>query len=245
MDNYPKPQAKGPVFIDTFIKYHKDSIIFNGMSGDEMIARIKKAGFTLENFKKKKNFSIVEESFATASIIDVNFDKKSIKFAYADNFDDDGVTKELTYKVANIIPYHRGNKTAELFDVKKDNWGGIICKPNKIYSITDSTLYAAGDIIGYHKFDPSAQASASVGMITGKSIADRILKGIDTIDFTEAGITCFSMVNASPLTAIEISKKTIVTDKGLAKAGKSTLTMRDGMGLIGWYQAMVETPFKY
>jgi len=245
MDNYPKPQAKGPVFIETFIKYHKDTIVFNGMSGDEMLSRIQKAGFTLQNFKKKKNFSIIEDTFATASIIDVDFDNKSIEFSYADNFDDDALTKELTYKVANIIPYQRGNKTAELFDVKRDKWGGIICKPNKIYSITDSTLYAAGDIIGYHMFDPSAQASASVGMITGKSIADRILKGIDTIDFTQAGITCFSMVNASPLTAIEISKKTIVTDEGLAKAGKSSLNMRDGMGLIGWYQAMVETPFKY
>ncbi len=81
--------------------------------------------------------------------------------------------------------------------------------------------------------------------MTGESIAKRILKGVDEIDFTKAGITCFSMVSTGPLKAIEIAKKTIVTDKGLAKGGSSTLKLRDGVGLIGWYQAMVETPFKY
>ena len=40
-------------------------------------------------------------------------------------------------------------------------------------------MYVAGDIIGYHKFNPSAQAAATVGMLTGESIANRILKGID------------------------------------------------------------------
>ncbi len=91
----------------------------------------------------------------------------------------------------------------------------------------------------------SRQASASVGMLTGESIANRILNGKDEIDFTKAGITCYSMVSTNPLTAIEIAKDTIVTKEGLAKAGTSTLNFRDGMGLIGWYQAMVETPFKY
>jgi len=200
----------------------------------------------MENFKKKENFSKVEEAFATGDIQDVNFDKKEIAFNYAENFDDDdGKKQTLNYAIANIMPHHRGNKTAELFDVKKDGWGGIVCAPNKIYSVSDSTVYAAGDIIGYHKFDPSAQASASVGILTGESIAKRILTGKDEIDFTKAGITCFSMVSTDPLTAIEIAKNTIVTEKGLAKAGSSTLSIRDGMGLIGWYQAMVETPFKY
>ena len=215
------------------------------MSGDEMEKRIKKAGFTMENFKKKENFSKLEDTFATCNIKDVDFDKKEIYFEYADNFDDDGKAQKLNYAIANLIPYHRGNKTADLFDVKQDKWGGIICAENKIYSVTDSKLYVAGDIIGYHKFDPSAQASSTVGMLTGESIANRILKDKDEIDFTKAGITCYSMVSTAPLKAIEIAKNTIVTDKGLAKAGKSTLKLRDGMGLIGWYQAIVETPFKY
>lgn len=246
LDNASVPQAKGPVFIDIFIKHHRDTIVFNGMSGDEMENRIKKIGLDITSFKKKENFSRVEDAFATCDIRDVNFDKKEIIFQYADNFDDDdGRTEKLNYAIANIIPYHRGNKTAELFDVKKDGWGGIVCAPNKIYSVSDSTVYVAGDIIGYHKFDPSAQASASVGILTGESIAKRILKGTDEIDFTKAGITCFSMVSTEPLKAIEIAKDTIVTEKGLAKAGSSTLKIRDGVGLIGWYQAMVETPFKY
>ena len=245
LDNAPAPQAKGPVFIDIFIKHHRDTIIFNGMSGDEMERRIKKIGLDMTNFKKKEHFTRVEDVFATCDIRDVNFDKKEIAFQYADNFDDDGKPEKLNYAIANIIPYHRGNKTAELFDVKKDGWGGIVCAPNKIYSVSDSTVYAAGDIIGYHKLDPAAQTAASVGILTGESIANRILKGVDEIDFTKAGITCFSMVSTGPLKAIEIAKKTIVTDKGLAKAGSSTLKLRDGVGLIGWYQAMVETPFKY
>ena len=245
LDNAPVPQAKGPVFIDIFMKHHRDTIVFNGMSGDEMEMRIKKVGLDMTNFKKKENFSKVEDAFATCNIKDVDFDKKEITFHYAENFDDDGKLSTLNYAIANIIPYHRGNKTAELFDVKKDGWGGIICAPNKIYSVSDSTVYVAGDIIGYHKFDPSAQASASVGILTGESIANRILKGRDEIDFTKAGITCFSMVSTGPLTAIEIAKNTIVTKEGLAQAGSSKLTTLDGMGLIGWYQAMVETPFKY
>jgi hypothetical protein len=53
------------------------------------------------------------------------------------------------------------------------------------------------------------------------------------------------MVADKPLSAIEISKKIIVTDEGMAKAGSSKLDFRDGMGLIGWFQAIVETPFKY
>jgi len=53
------------------------------------------------------------------------------------------------------------------------------------------------------------------------------------------------MVVAQPLKAIEIAKNTIVTEDGVARAGTSTLKFGDGMGLIGWYQAMVETPFKY
>jgi len=245
LDNAPAPQAKGPVFIDIFIKQHRDTIIFNGMDADEMERRIKKAGLDMTNFKQKENFSKVEDGFATCDIRDVDFDKKEISFQYADNFDDDGRTEKLTYAIANIIPYHRGNKTADFFDVKKDGWGGIVCAPNKIYSVSDSTVYVAGDIIGYHKFDPSAQASVSVGILTGESIAKRILHGKDEIDFTKVGITCFSMVSTNPLTAIEIAKDTIVTEKGVAKAGSSTLKVLNGMGLIGWYQAMVETPFKY
>ncbi|MEA1954105.1 MAG: FAD/NAD(P)-binding oxidoreductase [Campylobacterota bacterium] len=245
LDNASVPQAKGPVFIDIFIKDHRNTIIFNGMSGDEMESRIKKTGLDMTNFKKRENFIKVEDAFATCDIRDVDFDKKEITFQYADNFDDDGKRATLSYAIANIMPYHRGNKTAELFDVKKDGWGGIVCAPNKIYSVTDSTVYVAGDIIGYHKLDPAAQTAATVGILTGESIANRILKGTDEIDFTKAGITCFSMVSAGPLIAIEIAKKTIVTEKGLAKAGSSTLKIRDGMGLIGWYQAMVETPFKY
>ena len=246
LDNSPVPQAKGPVFIDIFIKQHKDTIVFNGMSGSEMENRITKLGLDMSNFKKKENFMKVEDAFATCYIEDVNFDKKEIIFHYSENFDDDdGKKKTLHYAIANIIPYHRGNKTAELFDVKKDGWGGIICAPNKIYSVTDSSVYVAGDIIGYHKFNPSAQAAATVGMLTGESIANRILKGIDEIDFTKVGITCFSMVSTAPLTAIEIAKSTIVTKDGLAKAGSSKLKTLNGKGLIGWYQAMVETPFKY
>jgi hypothetical protein len=245
LDNAPAPQAKGPVFIDIFIKEHRDTIIFNGMSADEMERRIKKAGLDMTNFKQKENFSKVEDLFATCDIKDVDFDKKEISLQYADNFDDDGRAEKLTYAIANIIPYHRGNKTADFFDVKKDGWGGIVCAPNKIYSVSDSTVYVAGDIIGYHKFDPSAQASVSVGILTGESIAKRILHGKDEIDFTKVGITCFSMVSTNPLTAIEIAKDTIVTEKGVAKAGSSRLKVLNGVGLIGWYQAMVETPFKY
>jgi hypothetical protein len=37
----------------------------------------------------------------------------------------------------------------------------------------------------------------------------------------------------------------MVTDKGVAKAANSKLAFRDGSGLIGWFQAIVETPFKY
>jgi NADPH-dependent 2,4-dienoyl-CoA reductase/sulfur reductase-like enzyme len=246
MDSSPKPQAKGPKFIEVFIKYHRDTIVFNGMSGDEMEKRIQQAGFTLKDFMKKENFSKVEDLFATANIQDIDFDKKEISFTYAENFDDDkGERKTLKYSVANLIPYHRGNKTAELFDVKRDKWGGIVCKPYKVYSQSDDTLYVAGDIMGYHKYDPSAQSSVSVGTITGESIAKRLLTGKDEIDLTKAGITCFSMVADKPLSAIEISKKIIVTDKGMAKAGSSKLDFRDGMGLIGWFQAIVETPFKY
>jgi hypothetical protein len=245
LDNSPKPQSKGPKFIKVFITYHKDTIIFNGMSGKEMEKRIKKAGFNLENFAKKKNFEKVEDLFARANIQDVDFDKKSISFIYEDNFDDEGNRQQINYAVANIIPYHRGNKTAEFFDVKKDSWGGIINAPYKTYSISDSTLYTAGDIMGYHKLNPSAQTSVTVGMLTGESIAKRILTGKDEIDLTKAGITCFSMISANPIKAIEISKKIVFDKKGSAHAGKSETFFRDGMGLIGWYQAMVETPFKY
>ncbi|MCH9739576.1 MAG: NAD(P)/FAD-dependent oxidoreductase [Epsilonproteobacteria bacterium] len=245
LDNSPKPQAKGPQFIEVFIKSHKETIIFNGMSGEEMESRIKKAGFTLDNFMKKENFSKVEDSFATCDIQDVDFDKKEIIFNYADNFDDEGKVSKLSYAIANIIPYHRGNRTAELFDVKRDKWGGIICSPNKTYSVSNAAVYVAGDIMGYHKFDPSAQASASVGMLTGESIAKRILTNKDEIDLTKAGITCYSMISNKPLKAIEISKGIMVTHDGIAKASSSKLDFRDGMGLIGWYQAMIETPFKY
>ena len=245
LDNSPKPQSKGPKFIEVFIKYHKDSIVFNGMSGDEMLKRIHDAGFTIDNFKKKENFPKIEDRFATCDIKDMDFDKKEITFIYADNFDDDGKEKKLNYAIANLIPYHRGNKTAELFDVKKDDWGGIICAPAKTYSVSDSSVYTAGDIMGYHKFNPSAQTSVSVGLLTGESIAKRMLLGKDEIDLTKAGITCFSMVVADPLKAIEISKDVMVTKEGVAKPTNSKLAFRDGNGLIGWFQAVVETPFKY
>ncbi len=245
MDNSPKPQSKGPKFIEVFIQYHKDTIVFNGMSGDEMLKRIHAVGLTIENFKKKENFLKVEDSFSTCNVKDIDFDKKEITYMYADNFDDDEKEKKINYAVANVIPYHKGNETAELFDVKKDDWGGIICAPAKTYSVSDSSVYTAGDIMGYHKFNPSAQTSVSVGLLTGDSIAKRILIGKDDIDLSKAGITCFSMVVASPLKAIEISKDVVVTDKGVAKPANSKLAFRDGMGLIGWFQAVVETPFKY
>jgi thioredoxin reductase len=245
LDNSPKPQSKGPKFIEVFIRYHKDTILFNGMSGDEMLSRIEKAGFTLENFKKKENFPKVEDLFATCDVKDVDFDKKEITYQYADNFDDDGKMAKIDYAVANIIPYHKGNNTATLFDVKRDDWGGIICAPGKTYSVSDSTVYTAGDIMGYHKLNPSAQTSVSVGLLTGESIAKRIYTNKDEMDLTKAGITCFSMVSADPLKAIEISKEIMVTDKGVAKPTHSQLAFRDGMGLIGWFQAIVETPFKY
>jgi cellobiose-specific phosphotransferase system component IIB len=245
LDNSPKPQSKGPKFIEVFIKHHKDTIVFNGMSGEEMESRIKKAGFSMENFMKKRNFPKVEDLFATCNIEDVDFDKKEISYNYADNFDDDAKPKTIKYKVANIMPYHRGNKTAEFFDVKRDKWGGIICKPYKTYSVTDSSVYVAGDIMGFHKFNPSAQASVSFGLLTGENIAKRILEKKDEIDLTKAGITCFSMVVAKPLKAIEISKSVLVDDNGMAKPSASKLAFRDGMGLIGWYQAIVEGPFKY
>jgi len=245
LDNSPKPQSKGPKFIEVFIKYHKDKILFNGMSGDEMLSRIEKAGFTLDNFKKKENFIKIEDMFATCDVKDVDFDKKEVSYLYADNFDDEGKMSTLKYAVANIIPYHRGNKTAEFFNVKTDDWGGIICAPSKTYSVTDSTVYTAGDIMGYHKLNPSAQTSVSVGLLTGENIANRILHNKDEIDLTRAGITCFSMVSADPLKAIEISKDIMLTDKGVAKPTNSKLAFRDGNGLIGWFQAIVETPFKY
>ena len=245
LDNSPKPQSKGPKFIEVFIKYHKDTILFNGMDGSEMLRRIEKVGLTLDNFKKKENFTKVEDTFATCNVKDVDFDKKTIAYNYADNFDDDEKKKSISYAVANIIPYHKGNETAKFFDVKTDDWGGILCRPYKTYSVTDSTLYVAGDIMGFHKFNPSAQAAVSFGLLTGESIAKRILEGKDEIDLTRAGITCFSMVVAKPLKAIEISKNVLVDEKGMAKPGPSKLDFRDGMGLIGWYQAIVETPFKY
>ena len=245
LDNSPKPQSKGPKFIEVFIKYHKDTILFNGMSGDEMLKRIEAAGFTMANFKKKENFSKLEDTFATCNVKDVDFDKKEITYVYVDNFDDDGKEEKISYAVANVIPYHRGNETAAFFDVKRDGWGGIVCAPAKTYSVSDSFVYTAGDIMGYHKFNPSAQTSVSVGLLTGESIAKRILTGKDEIDLTKAGITCFSMVVAHPLKAIEISKDVVVTDKGVAKAANTKLAFRDGEGLIGWFQAVVETPFKY
>jgi len=245
LDNAPKPKSKGPAFVDVFIKYHKDTILFNGMSGSEMQKRIEKAGFDMSNFKKKENFAKVEEMFATCIIEDVDFDKKEIHFEYADNFDDEGKKEKINYAIANIMPYHKGNETANLFDVEQDQWGGILCAPNKIYSKTDSTVYVAGDIIGYHKFDPSAQASVTVGMLTGESIAKRLLTDKDEIDLTKAGITCFSMVVSDPLKAVEIAKGMIMTKDGQAIPTPSKLKLTDGNGLIGWFQAIVETPFKY
>ena len=52
---------------------------------------------------------------------------KEISFLYADNFDDDSKIVKINYAICNLIPYHRGNKTADLFKVKQDKWGGIIC----------------------------------------------------------------------------------------------------------------------
>lgn len=245
MDNSPKPKSKGSAFIDIFIKHHKDTILFNGMDGNEMLKRIEKAGFNKTNFKKKENFSKVEDIFATAIIEDVDFDKKEIIFKYADNFDDDAKEQKLKYAIANIIPYHKGNETANLFDVKQDGWGGIVCAPNKIYSETDSSVYVAGDIIGYHKFDPSAQASVTVGALTGESIVKRILTNKDEIDLSEAGITCFSMVSCDPLTAIGISKNMKIDKEGRAVPLPTAINFIDGASLIGWFQSMVEAPFKY
>jgi len=245
LDNSPKPQSKGAKFIEVFIAYHKDTIVFNGMSGDEMLKRIKAVGLTMENFKKKENFPKVEDSFATCNVKDIDFDKKEITYMYADNFDDDEKEQKISYAVGNLIPYHRGNLTAEFFDVKRDDWGGILCAPAKTYALSDSTVYVAGDIMGYHKFNPSAQSSVSVGLLTGESLSKRIYTSKDEIDLSKAGITCFSMVVADPLKAIEISKDVVVTDKGIAKPANSTLAFRDGAGLIGWFQAVVETPFKY
>lgn len=245
LDNAPAPQSKGSSFIEIFIKSHPDTILFNGMNGNEMKKRIKNAGLTMENFSKKENFEKAEDAFATCNVTDVDFDKKEIHFERADNFDDEKKPVKLQYAIANVIPYHRGNKTAELFDVKRDAWGGIICSPYKTYSASDSTVYTAGDIMGFHEFDPSAQSAVTVGMLTGESIANRILNGKDEIDLTKAGITCFSMVSNKPLKAIEISKEIILTKEGKATAGSSKLQFIDGAGLMGWYQGIVETPFKY
>ncbi|CAA6820656.1 MAG: Unknown protein [uncultured Sulfurovum sp.] len=245
LDNSPKPQAKGAKFIEIFIKHHKDTLVFNGMSGAEMESRIKKAGFDMSNFMKKENFSELEETLPVCDIKDVDFDKKELAFLYSENVFEEAKKESISYAICNLIPYHRGNKTADLFKVKQDKWGGMLCAPSKTYSVSDSFVYIAGDIMGYHKFSPSAQASSSVGFLTGESIANRILKGKDEIDLTKAGITCFSMVVADPLKAIEISKSIIITQKGVAKAGSTKMSFRDGMGLIGWYQAVVETPFKY
>ncbi len=246
LDNSSSPKAKGAKFIEMFIKYHKDTIVFNGMSGSNMESRIKKAGYTLDNFKSKENFSIVEESFATAKVKDVNFDTKTIEVKFNDNFDDDeGIIKHIDYSLANIMPRHKANITTNFFKVKKDNWGGIICAPKKMYSVSDNTVYAVGDIVGFHKLSPSAQVSASMGILVGKSIAKRILEGIDKIDMTEAGITCFSMVSSDPLKAIEIAKKVKITKQGQAKPYGTTTNFTNGYGLIGWYQAIVESPFKY
>jgi len=245
LDNAPVPQSKGAAFIDIFINDHADTIIFNGMDASEMKRRIKNSGLTMKNFKDKKNFTLIEDTFATANINDVDFDKKEIYFGYSDNFDDEDTPKKITYAIANIIPHHRGNKTAELFNVEKNSWGAIVCAPNKIYSKTDSSVYAAGDIIGYHKLDPSAQTAISVGTLTGESIANRIFGKSHDIDFKKVGITCFSMVKAEPSKVIEIAKDIIVTKEGLAKAGSTTFSIGTGDYLIGWYQSMIEPPYKY
>jgi len=246
LDNSSSPKAKGAKFIEMFIKYHKDTIKFNGMSGSDMESRIKKAGYTLDNFKSKENFSIVEESFATAKVQDIIFDTKTIEVKFNDNFDDDdGIIKHIDYSLANIMPRHKAHITTNFFKVKKDKWGAIVCAPRKMYSVSNDTVYAVGDIVGFHKLSPSAQVSASMGILVGKSIAKRILEGIDKIDMTEAGITCFSMVSSDPLKAIEIAKKVKITKQGQAKPYGTTTNFTNGYGLIGWYQAIVESPFKY
>ncbi|MBT3280951.1 MAG: NAD(P)/FAD-dependent oxidoreductase [Campylobacteraceae bacterium] len=246
LDNSSSPKAKGAKFIEMFMKYHKDTINFNGMTGQDMENRIIKAGYTLDNFKSKENFSIVEESFSTAKVQDVDFDKKQLKVKINDNFDDDnGFIKYFNYSIANIMPRHKANITTELFKVKKDKWGAIICAPKRLYSVSDNSVYAIGDIVGFHKLSPSAQVSSSMGIILGKSIAKRILENKDKLDMTEAGITCFSMVSSQPLKAIEIAKKIKITKKGQAKPYGTTTSFTNGYGLIGWYQAVVETPFKY
>jgi thioredoxin reductase len=246
LDNSSSPKAKGAKFIDMFIKYHSDTIVFNGMSGTDMLDRIKKAGFNQNNFKQKDNFKIVEEYFASAKVNDVDFDNKYIETKIYDNFDDDdGRDVKIKYDIANIMPRHKANITTDLFNVKKDKWGGIICAPERMYSITNNTVYAVGDVVGFHKLSPSAQVSASMGLLLGESIANRVLKNIDYLDMTQAGITCFSMVASNPLKAIEIAKKIKITKNGQAKPYGTTTSFTDGYGLIGWYQAVVETPYKY
>ncbi len=246
IDNSPSPKAKGAKFIDMFITHHKNTIKFNGMNGHEMESRIKQAGFNMQNFKSKENFSIVEESFSSAKLQDVDFDSKSLQIKFFNNFDDDsGKIKNLNYEIANIMPRHKANTTTDLFKVKKDKWGAIICAPNKLSSISNDSVYAIGDIIGFHKLSPSAQVSASMGIILGKSIAQRIFENVDKLDMSEAGITCFSMVSSQPLKAIEIAKKIKLTKKGQAKPYGTKTSFTNGYGLIGWYQAIVESPYKY
>ena len=194
-------------------------------------------------------------------LIDVDFDTQEILYR---DMDDDlqYFVAKRKYSVLNLIPLQKASSLIAQAGLQTNSWGGALLAKQKLYSVSDSSVYVIGDSAvfekGFYADNPkkkggvpaAAQTAYSLGKEAGYMIAKRILENEDLVlGAFSAG--CFSMVQTDPKKlGISIDKKFSYNEKGEMlirevveqKEGKYYHAIA-GEGIVDWFGGVTGDTF--
>jgi len=218
-----------------------------------------KAQAFLQTFKDL--YSDVIEFVGGFDLIDVDFDTKEI--LYRDMDDDlEYFVARKKYSVLNLIPLQKASPLIKMADLKSNKWGGAILEKQKLYSVSDDSVYIIGDSAafekGFYKGKPqkrggvpaAAQTAYNLGKEAGYMIAQRVLNSQD-LALGKFSAGCFSMVQVDPRKlGISINKKfsydkkggMIISEDVEQVDGKFYHTIA-GEGVVDWFNGVTGDTF--
>lgn len=125
----------------------------------------------------------------------IDLDKKEIVIEQFDKTVFDYVSTPIKFEDGSIIPTIVPSKLVHKANLALDQKGWVLLKEPTFESVSDSKVYAVGDVMGY-PYPKSAHIANSCGYIAAKELAYKTLGKKAPLEMP--GNICYSLVNSNP-----------------------------------------------
>ncbi len=178
-------------------------------------------------------FPDIIEYKGLTEVVDVDPVGKTITYKeFANDDDEEGVTKTEKYEVCNLIPNNKCSPVVAMAGIEVNGAGYAIMDGYSFKSKTDSSIYIVGDAVS-HAIPPSGQTAIWGAHRAAGQISDQLNGKVSDPKEglpAKAANVCFSMVGGKPEEAIMVTHTFSADPSGKLKGAGNVPKPKDGGG---------------